>query len=400
MKKILFVDDELAVLEGLRRVLRCQRHEWDMTFVDRGQAALEELSTSTYDVIVSDMRMPGMDGAALLARVQEQHPGVVRLILSGYSALEAVLRAVPVAHQFLNKPCEAAVLQEVISRTCALQALLEHDALREVVGKVESLPVLPKVYHSLVVAMQDADVGIDDVVPIIEQDPAITAKILQLVNSAFFGLSRTISTLRDAARYLGLNMLRDLTLSMEVFRTFEGEAPPHGFSFEDEQAHALLSARIARLLPDDKLVGENAFVAAMLHDIGKLVIATKMPEEYRRVVAACAESLQPIYAVEEHVIGVSHAEIGGYLLGIWGLPYPIVEAVANHHRPARVEHTSFDAVGAVHVADALAREVMSLTGDCDEGLDLDYLEAQGVLDELPRWRELAHKQACLLELAG
>ena len=393
MKRVIFVDDESKVTDGLKRMLRGQRNEWDMLFVNSGQDALDAMAVQPFDVIVSDMRMPKMDGAMLLSRVQDEHPGTVRIVLSGHTELEAALRAVPVAHQFLSKPCESAVIREVVTRACGLQTLLGDTALQERLGSIDTLPAIPRVYNELISALADPDVSLDEVAAILEQDTGITTKVLQLVNSSLFGIARQVDTLRQATTYLGTNMLRNLTLSMEVFRAFEVDGHLAGFSLEDEQSHAMLAARIARRLLDDKALSEHAFLAAMLHDVGKLILATKLPEEYERTLGGCHANTAISHLTEEKANGVSHAEIGAYLLGIWGMPYPIVEAVANHHHPSRVPHEKFDVLGAVHVANALAREQAASEGEAAEWagslLDLEYLESIGMTGEVPRWIEIA-----------
>lgn len=149
MKRVLFVDDEPNILEGLRTLLRRHRRQWEMTFAVGGPAALELLKTENFDVVVSDMRMPEVDGAALLAHVQRQQPRTVRIVLSGHTELEAALRAIPVAHQFLSKPCDAAELENVVERACALQSLVEDPKIRQAVGGIQQLPALPRVYHGV-----------------------------------------------------------------------------------------------------------------------------------------------------------------------------------------------------------------------------------------------------------
>ncbi len=397
MKKILFVDDEPRILDGLGRMLRKQRKEWDMTFVGGGQEALDIMAEEPFDVLVSDMRMPGINGATLLKRVQEEYPSTVRIVLSGHTELEAALRAVPVAHQFLMKPCDSDTLREVITRAIRLRALLNEPSLLAATGSVESLPALPRVYNQLRTALGNPEVSLDAVASIVEQSPSITAKILQLVNSSFFGAAQTFSGLRPATAYLGLDMLRNLTLSFEVFGVFDKSKLPPGFSLEREQRHAMLSARIAHHLLDDRTTAEAAFLAATLHDIGKLIMATQLPEKYAVAREAASERGIPYFEMEEEVMGVSHADVGAYLLGIWGMPHDVVEATANHHHPARVDHASFGVLGAVHVATALAREVSRPKGaqieDGDSPLDFDYLDAVGVLTELPRWRGIAAREA-------
>ncbi len=119
-KTVLFVDDELNVLEGLRTRLHRQRSKWEMVFVQSGREALERLAQGDVDVLVTDMRMPEMDGVTLLKRAQEEYPRVVRIVLSGHAELEAALRAIHVAHQFLSKPCEAGVIENVVERAVLL----------------------------------------------------------------------------------------------------------------------------------------------------------------------------------------------------------------------------------------------------------------------------------------
>jgi len=387
MRRILFVDDEQNILDGIRRMLRGERHEWEMAFADCAAKALELMASTPFDVVVSDMRMPGMDGAALLERVQQDLPSAVRIVLSGHAELASILRIVPVAHQFLSKPCEADTIRNVITRACNLKELIEDRRLQEMVGTVDTLPVLPRVYHQLESAMTDPDVSLDEVAEIVEQDVGITAKILQLVNSSFFGVPRKIERLRQATSFLGMSMLKNLTLSMEVFRAFESGRLPASFSLEDEQAHATLVARVARHLLPDKPSSEQAFMAGMLHDVGKLVLATRVPQEFEDAVARGWDA--PVRSVgQEPSPPVTHGEVGAYLLGLWGMPYPIVEAVANHHSPAHVPAVSFDVLGAVHVANGLARGAADPEAEA-RLLDLEYLEATGVIDQLPGWRELA-----------
>lgn len=400
MKRILFVDDEPRVLEGLQRLLRPQRHQWEMAFATSGTAALDLLAERPFDVIVSDMRMPGMDGATLLRHVQARYPQMVRIILSGYSELESSLRSLPVAHQFLSKPCEPQLLREVIERACALQELLGDATLRAAVAQLGELPVQPQTYSALIRALEDPDVAMEDVARIVEQDIAMSAKCLQLVNSAFFGLPRRVSTIPQAVRLLGLNMLKALVFTVEVFRTFE--LPPDAVvaGLEELQAHSLIAARLAARLVPDPGRGDDAFMAALLHDVGKLILATRSADGtfptagWSAAVTYAAEAGVPLVEAEQARLGVTHAEVGAYLLGLWGLPQTILEAVAFHHRPGRVSQRTFDVLGAVHVADYLACEALGLApGSCSSGVDERYLEALGVRDRWPQWSALAAELA-------
>ena len=399
MRRILFVDDEPRFLEGLQRMLRAQKQEWEMAFAPSGHTALALMEASPFDVIVSDMRMPGIDGAALLAHVRERYPQVVRIVLSDNAEISTALRVVPVAHQFLAKPCDAEMLRVAIERACHLKALLHDDSIRRTVGGLSELPSVPRTYHALTLALADPDSSIQKIAEIIEHDVAISAKILQLVNSAFFGVARSITNIQNAVGYLGIITLKSLVLSVEVFRVFAPKGPLEGFSLEKLQRHARLTAYIAARLPVPAHLVDFAMVAGMLHDVGKLIMAWKLPERFRKLMAEAREEQCPLYKVEEREYGFSHAEIGAYLLGLWGLPYALVEAVALHHSPNRVPHQNFDAATAVYIANLLTQELdSSPLSPQEDGFqnNQEYLVSLGVQEELPHWRAMAAEVPPLL----
>jgi HD-like signal output (HDOD) protein len=394
MKSILFVDDEPKLLEGLQRMLRPQRKQWEMAFANSGEEALTMLAAKPFDIVVTDMRMPVMDGAQLLEHVQERFPNVIRIVLSGYFEKEAALRAVPVAHQFLAKPCDPEQLREAVDRSCRLSNMLPDEAIRRVVGAIGELPCLPLTVATLMEALQQPDVPLHEIGRIIERDVGITAKVLQLVNSAFFGLLREVTTVRMAVSYLGLDTLKQLVLSVEIFRTFRVVRPIAGFSMEDFQQHSQLAAGIAARLPGPKTVVSAAVVAALLHDTGKLVMASRLPGQFEAALHASIHDGHPLHTVERELTGVGHAEIGAYLLGLWGLPAGIVDAVCRHHRPTSSPPAEgLDVLAITHIADALALEVVTaMPGDAPPGCSLlnhDYLAAIGVAEQIPEWRSMA-----------
>jgi HD-like signal output (HDOD) protein/CheY-like chemotaxis protein len=395
MKNILFVDDEPHVLDSLKSLLRKQRKEWQMSFVQGGEAALKELLAVSYDVIVSDMRMPGMDGAALLTQVLNDYPHIVRIVLSGQTEQEVSRRMVHVAHQFMSKPCDGRELQQTIERACSLQALLEHPSLRQAVGQIGQLPVKPSIYTQLVQLLANPNSSVADAAKVIERDIGTSTKILQVVNSAFFGLSQRVGDIKTAVAYLGLEMVKMLALSVEMRQAHTNSKPVPGFSLDTVQEHGMLSARIARRLLTDKVKAQDAFAAAMLQDTGLLVLMTRLPEKFQQIVDETRASGRSIHEVETEILGVTHAEIGAYLLGIWGLPYSIVEAVAHHHTPQRAGSTTWDVVGAVHVASAIVQELMPKT-DAHTGpgmtLDSEYLVKMGVKENLAAWKEMARDE--------
>lgn len=383
--RVLFVDDEEYILEGIERMLFHAADSWEISCAGSGKEALEILAEDPFDVIVTDMRMPGMDGAALLHEVHTNFPSLVRIVLSGYAELEAAMRAVPVAHQFLTKPCKAETLCAVIERAFSLQALLTDDRVRKIVGHVNNLPSVPQVYSKLTRALAEPEVEAADIADIISQDAAMCAKILQLVNSSFFGRGTKVSSVKQAVVRLGFQMVKNLALSAEVFKVVASDKTLLGFSIEAEQVHALRCATLAKtLLSEDRAAAEDAFMAGMLHDIGKLLMAAELPDKLGEALKLAHTKQISLEQAEVELMGISHAEIGAYLLGIWGLPYPIVEAVANHHNPLRVQHRSgLNVVDAVYIANCLCR---------GHEPDSEVLATLNIDNQLDQWRAMAAAQ--------
>lgn len=394
-RKILLVDDEAAILELERLLLEAMCPEWETTCAASAAAALAALDAEPHDVILSDLNMPGTDGAALLRSVERQHPSVIRFIVSGESELEVARRVAQTAHHFLAKPFDGKLLRESVERACALHGLLDDDTLHQNIGRIGQLPVLPDVYRDVMRAIEDPNVALVSVGTIVARDPVLSAKIVQMVNSAFFGLAQPIARIEKAVCYLGIDVVKCLLLMVDVIDERNlGKAGAE--SLRHLQPHSLMTARIAQRLVDDRYERDAAFMAGLLHDIGKVVLASRAPERFARLLAASLESKRPMHEVERDRSFVTHAEIGAFLLGHWGLPYPVVEAVAHHHAPSRVAPSRFDVVGAVHVANVLAHELETLAGTprraTDATLDLPYLADLGVEERVEEWRTLASRE--------
>ncbi|HEY2407483.1 MAG TPA: response regulator [Polyangiaceae bacterium] len=353
MKRILFVDDEARVLDGLKRSLRGKRQVWELVFATSGAAAIEELERGVFDVVVSDMRMPSMDGAELLHRVETLQPQAARIVLSGQMEESAATRAANVAHRFLTKPCEPSALENAIARTLDLRELLGSEQLRQCVGGMVTLPSLPTACLALNRVLADKNGSIGQVCAIIEEDVGMAAKVLQLVNSAFFGASRRVTDVQQAVSYLGMNTIRNLVLSQSLFRAF---GPSNLLDLEVEQKHALFAARIVKQLTNDSKFVQVATTAALLHDAGMLALASRLPEQLNTHIAEATRRCVPLHVVEREQLGVTHAEVGAYLLGLWALPHDVLEAVATHHA-AWSDEPVLDVSGVVRVAVALAAEL-------------------------------------------
>ena len=362
--RVLFVDDEPRVLDGLRRMLHGQRREWTMAFAPGGTAALELLEADPYDVILTDMRMPGMDGAALLTEVARRYPATTRIVLSGQTDDAAALRAVPVAHQFLMKPCDVDTLREVIARTRELQELLADPGLRQVAGTVDTLPPVPSTYLALGRALGSTSVSVGEIAEVVGRDPALASKLLQVVNSSFFGQRREIASVVQACTLLGTGLIRSIVLARELYSDGVWTRCPPDL-VERECEHAIAVAGLARAMQTEGGRAEMAVAAGLLHDVGKLILLSRQAEP----------------AMVDR-----HAEVGAYMLGLWGLPHGVIEAVAYHHAPERVASSGSHVAAAVHVADALVHQ---MRGEQGVAPDDRCVELLGGHAELERFAALA-----------
>ncbi len=390
LKRILFVDDERYLLDGLRDALRPFRQQWSMSFVTNGEEALARLEAEEHDIVVSDLRMPGMDGATLLARVRREHPTTVRIVLSGQAELRMVARAAGVAHRLLAKPCEIDELTRVIERSCALQEITARVELNRRAAGASALPSVPRLYLELTELLRSGETGAEDAARVVERDIAMAAKVLQLANSAFFGRRHPVTGVREAVAYLGLEALRALALSAEAFHRFPVHPPVPGFDIDQLQRHCSRVARLAHAICGETWDGEEAFAAGLLHDVGLLVLATEDRDELVDVLAAARTECRPLHVVERERFGVTHAEVGAHLLALWGLPHPVTEAVARHHDPPSAD-APFDSVAVTYIATALMEE-MEPGGLPAEGLNEGYLEAAGLTGLVLGWRALAARQ--------
>jgi HD-like signal output (HDOD) protein len=393
MKQLLFVDDEPNLLDGLKRSLRPMREEWNMTFVNSGAEALQALEQAPIDVIVADMRMPAMDGAQLLNEVRKRFPQVVRIILSGQSDKELIYQSIAATHQYLDKPCETELLKATVMRACALRDLLGNEVLRTLVTGMRQIPSQPTLYAEIRKEAESKTASITAIGAIISKDMGMIAKILQLVNSSYFGLRSTVSTPEQAVNLLGLDTVQALVLTVQVFSQFSGT---QGSDFNIDHLWkastetGALARAIAKAERASALMVEQAYTAGLLHDVGSLVFASNVFGRYVAMLKTSREKGIPVWEGERQEFGSTHADVGAYLLGLWGLSDPIVEAVAFHHRPSECVGNRFSPLTAVHVANALQQELSAQpTGGVISQIDFTYLETLHMAERLQHWRELA-----------
>jgi HD-like signal output (HDOD) protein len=394
-KAILFVDDESNILLGLKRMLHSMRKEMDFYFVEGGKEALELLAEREINVIVSDMRMPGMDGATLLTSVMEKYPQIIRIMLTGHADDQSILRSIPVVHQFLAKPSDPITLKEILSRACALQELISSKQLKTLVAGLGTLPSLPEVYAELQEKAKDPECSISDVADIIEKDLAMSAKVLQLVNSAFYGLYKSVDSPARAVNLLGLDTIKSLVLGIGVF-TKMAPSEDKAFSVSALWKHSITTANFAKKIAlaevADNTIVENSFIAGIVHDVGKLLLFSSLDKQYLQAVETAKKQLIQLSQAENQLFDADHGDVGGYLIGLWGLPGPVVEAITFHHKLERYPEASFCPALAVHAAD-VAYYILNpdqCVGKPPE-INKAYLDQAGLGDRFVQWLEICQE---------
>jgi putative nucleotidyltransferase with HDIG domain len=385
---VLFVDDDNNLISGLKRSLRIYARDWELYFATSGQEALEILSGNRMDVIVTDIRMGGMDGIQLLEKVIERHPQVTRLVLSAYTDREVSIKSSHVAHQFIAKPCDTHKLVQTIKNIQQLREFQSDPQLVKIITSIKRLPSLPSLYLQLVQKIETPQSSSKTIADIIEMDITMTAKTLQLVNSAFYGLPAKVSNLQQAITILGTDTLKALVLTQRVFSQYTIDQEV-SFSLDNLWKHSIavgnLGRTIMRNLGFGREMQDDAQVGGVMHDIGKL-IHFNIPDFISDWTGLINQGVAPLSG-EYALLGTSHAELGAYMLGIWGLPASIVQAVGYHHFPVKVPEKSILPLTAVHVANG----IISDTTDgkhIDAFVDMTYLDSLNLAGKMGSWLDL------------
>ena len=388
---ILFVDDEPRILGGLRRMLRTYRDRWDMSFAEGAEAALAALRDRPCDVIVSDYRMPGMNGAQLLERVRLEYPGTARVILSGQTNEDNLLSIMVLAHEFLTKPSSPEQLVATVERLIDVRTTTGTGP-RPDRADVQSLPSPPHLLIELTEALDSDDASAHSVGSVIEQDPAATAKVLQLVNSSAYTVGRKVSNVGQAVSLLGLHTVRGLVLMHDLIRTFDVAGGLPAEWMDELTLHSVETSRLCRMFAEGTDWESNAFTAGLLHEVGQLVLASMRPHEFARARDSWreidAESADTAFlcVTESAIIGFSHIDAGADLLRFWGLPDRVIEAVAGHAatvQPAAVVDAS-SAVALAHMV--VETELGPVCGPVGAAsLDEDQLDDRA-REVVTRWR--------------
>ena len=389
-KRILLVGKDKNSSGDLMKLQAVLSDGWEISTTDNGNDALTAMDKTPFDIIVTEMQIPGISGVELLKETSERHPSTVRYMVSEQGDKTAIIQSAGYVHQLVPSPVNPQDFRKLLENSLGLRRLLSDQTLCDRVAAIRSLPSPPDLYTKLVTELKSDTASIAEIADLIGNNIGIAAKLLQMVNSAYFGIPNRVDNISHAINLLGLDTVQSLVLSAGVFSQFEDPKLP-GFSIDSIYDRSTIVGAKSRLLAHafglNRRITEDALLAGMLHDIGKLLMLTSFQSELREALSLAGTKSIPLYQAEYEIMGVSDAAIGAYLLSLWGLPDSILEAVALHYMPREIPNPLLNATTAVHVAYATdLDENNNVKKDEDSAADIDYLQKIGIADQLPNFR--------------
>lgn len=391
-KHICFAGFGEGDLQALQPSLSALEGAWDCVFSPDAASALDTLASGPFDAAVANLTPGGIDDAELLEQAAIRHPRTMRFVLGDVADRELVVNRMGAAHQFISRPWKPRELVSIIERGLALDAWLSNDTLRSFIPKLGKLPSLPSTYFEVLKRAESPHCTIENIAEIIAHDPALTARLLQMVNSPACGLNRKITSPAEAVARLGLDTVKSVVLCLQLYSQ-SASVQDVPYSLDQLWRHsfkvAKTSAKIVLNCIASEGMSSEAYTAGLLHNIGQIVLATNVSREYSAVVVTAREQDRPLQEVEKEQLGVTSSQVGAYLLGLWGMPLPIVEAAALHLTPASASSIEFSLLTVVHVANILSYEDKGeKDGLLGPKLDTNYLATLGLPQKTAEWRKL------------
>lgn len=387
--RVLFVDDDQSLLKGLVRSCYSLNQELEVTTALGPEEGLKILEAKPFDALVTDLHMPGMNGAELLQQVRERHPSVLRFVLSGEAKPEIFLKASSHALQCFSKPCDVSIIISAISEAVRLLAEIPDKNLTQLLTSLGGMPACTATLQTLHKILNDPMSDVSDVVEGVRKSPGLVARLLKVANSPFFGHSGRVSTLDDAIGLLGMDSVASMIGTQQLFQKI-APASASGISVDELWQHSSFCSGLVRTLgPKAKIpykLCREAVTAALLHDIGKLVMACANPSGYSAAITRSMADRIPLWQAEHPIFQCSHAEVGSKLLKLWGFPEVIHRSVACHHTPHRDGSAAVTPAALIHVGDYIAHHLSQ--SKSPYLLDSAYLASVNLPSKAEEWLRL------------
>jgi putative nucleotidyltransferase with HDIG domain len=395
-KRLLLVGKEPQRVDQSSKLNYHLRDKWTVLTANTTQEALALFAQEPCAAVVADPVLSDGSGLRLLDQILEQYPATARFVLGDLSDRRIATKCTGNVHYCLALPADAATLEAALHRAAQLELWLGSPALKKLFTQIRTLPSPPSTYFQILKELRSPAASLESISTVIERDPAVTGKLLQLVNSASFSLARHVVSAADAVLFLGLETTQSMVLLAHCYSHFD-HVQNAGFSVEELWKHSFRVAKLARMVTmgHTTQLREESFTAGVLHDLGKLVLASHNPQLYRKAIESLAPGGPDICAAEHEQFGTDHTEVGAWLAAIWGLPNSVVEAIALHHHPTKFLSEGFSPLTAVHVANVLENSRQGPTGLAGAATlaDTAYLQGLGLTDRWNDWTDKATEMA-------
>jgi HD-like signal output (HDOD) protein/CheY-like chemotaxis protein len=389
-QSIYVVDDEALLMEALVMTLRCMGKDWEVTGFTDPAAALEAIKANPPGAVLTDQRMPGMQGSELLEKVRLLSPTSLRLIMSGYVSLKN-LTLITSAHQYIAKPFDLEKLRDLIQRSFAAQQRIINHGLQNVVTSIRAIPSLPQAHHSLLKELEDNEGGNEIVANLIGRDPGLSVKVLQLANSGLFGTGHMVADLLEAVNTLGTEIITSIVLSQSVFQHYETLKHPE-VDLQKVWTHCwetgVIAQHLCRHMKLSRVQGEAAFLAGLLHEIGRFVLIENFPKEFQAACDLARNTKRTLSDCLCQEMQATPSEISGYVLELWSLPSPVINSIYLQEHPEKSHEQGFTITTALHVANHLASKKYPPDSFLCDDWNLAYIESIGCKDDIPAWETL------------
>jgi HD-like signal output (HDOD) protein len=392
--KIIFIDDDQNVLQGLKRMLVPMMGSMQMEFFDLAADALKYINSSPVDLVICDLQMPGFNGVQFLEKIRSSSPSTIRYILTGMIDHPLHHSALKLAHQVIAKPCRPELLRELILRAARLKKQFDQSELAAVLPRIQALPSLPSSYQRVMDYLANSTASCRGLTRFLETDIGMCARIMQLANSAYYGRPGKVRNLIQAVVYLGIKTVEAMVLHEGVFSTID-PAMAERFRVAGLENHCMRVGMLARristdlIMPPDLL--EQASMAGILHDTGKIVMISEFTDRFEQALVLSRDGGMTLPEAEKHVCGFSHAELGAALLNLWSMPADIIETAAFHHTPQvnspnETADRSLSLADVVYMADCIDHYYCSGWSDGFTGtVNESYLDNFGLAGQYRLW---------------
>lgn len=362
---------------------------WSVNIADNTKDAVDFVRGNDIDVIICDDEVADSKGLDVISSCSHERPGVLSFLRKSNSPTKEESIALSEKKVFvLPENLEEEGIYSHISRRVLLKSLSENLNLLSVIRKMKKMPTIPQLYHQITRELRKEDGSIEFVAGLISKEPSMATRILKAVNSPAYVLGYEITEVVHALLFLGKEATQAQILADSVFNSYPNQSVA-GLNLQEVWKHSInvsaIARRISMSIDSNKKSAEIACTAGVVHDLGKVLMATNLPDHYQQAVNYAKEERVPLVQAEEKVFGTNHAQVAASLMGLWSIPFRILNSVAYHHNPTGTMKKPPTSAMALYIADGF--ENAKSKNVLGQNIDENIIEDWGFTDQFEDWAE-------------